>query len=418
MTIQLPYGKTTLPVTVPDKNLLGVITPQEFNPAQKPEEIIRDALKDPLGTDPLSTLVHPGDRVAIVVDDYTRPCPTQTLLPPVLAELHDASVDDLDILIIIANGTHTPPTPDQIKDILGEKIARTFMVATNDITNGEYLPVGKTRRGNTVEILKDYVERDIKILLGDIEYHYFAGYGGARKSILPGLASKNTIQRNHSLLFDKGAKTGVLKDNPIHQEMNEAMHLAGCDFILNVVQNSHHRIVGAWAGNPEAVLDAGAKLVDSMYRRKIPQRPDIIITAANGHPHDINLYQAMKAMHQACQVITDHGAIILVAECPQGAGSTLYTDWLAKYPTSCDVQRALNENFVIGAHKAYYHRVAVENHPIYFISTMPKNEVEGFFKFHAAATPDEALKHAFQELTSDARVLVVPQGTTTLLTLP
>ncbi len=418
MTIQLPYGKTTLPVTVPDKNLLGVITPQEFNPAQKPEEMIRDALKDPLGTDPLSTLVHPGDHVAIVVDDYTRPCPTQTLLPPVLAELHDAGVDDLDILIIIANGTHTPPTPDQIKDILGEKIARTFMVATNDITNGEYLPVGKTRRGNTVEILKDYVERDIKILLGDIEYHYFAGYGGARKSILPGLASKNTIQRNHSLLFNKGAKTGVLKDNPIHQEMNEAMHLAGCDFILNVVQNSHHRIVGAWAGNPEVVLDAGAKLVDSMYRRKIPQRPDIIITAANGHPHDINLYQAMKAMHQACQVIADHGAIILVAECPQGAGSTLYTDWLAKYPTSRDVQRALNENFVIGAHKAYYHRVAVENHPIYFISTLPKNEVEGFFKFHAAVTPDEALKHAFQELTSDARVLVVPQGTTTLLTLP
>ncbi len=417
MTIQLPYGKTTLPVDVPAANLIGVITPQEFIPPQKPEAMILDALRRPLGTKPLTSLVHPGDHVAIVVDDYTRPCPTQSLLPPVLDQLHEAGVDDLDILIIVANGTHTPPTQDQIKDILGEKIARTFMVTTNDVTNGEYVTIGKTRRGNTVEILKDYVESDFKILLGDIEYHYFAGYGGARKSILPGLSSKNTIQRNHSLVFEKGACTGMLKDNPIHQEMNEAMHLAGCDFILNVVQNSHHRIVGAWAGGPEAVLDAGAKLVDSMYRRKIPERPDIIITAANGHPHDINLYQAMKAMHQACQVVKDHGAIILVAECPQGAGSTLYTDWLTKYPTSLDVQRALHQNFVIGAHKAYYHRVAVENHPIYFVSAMPRPEVEGLFKFHAAATPNDAVQQAFHQMGPQARVLVVPQGTTTLLTL-
>ena len=418
MTIQLPYGKTSLPVTVPAKNLLGVITPQEFIPPQKPEEMIREALQDPLGTEPLSSLVHPGDHVAIVVDDYTRPCPTQALLPPVLNQLHDAGVDDLDILIIIANGTHTPPTPDQVKEILGEKIARTFMVTSNDNTNGEYVTVGETRRGNTVEILKDYVESDVKILLGDIEYHYFAGYGGARKSILPGLSSKNTIQRNHSLVFEKGARTGMLKDNPIHQEMNEAMHLAGCDFILNVVQNSHHRIVGAWAGRPEVVLDAGSKLVDTMYRRKITQRPDIVITAASGHPHDINLYQAMKAMHQACQVVTDHGVIILVAECPQGAGSQLYTDWLAKYPTSRDVQRALNENFVIGAHKAYYHRVAVENHPIYFVSAMPAAEVEGLFQFKKATSPDDALHQALHTTGPQARVLVVPQGTTTLLTLP
>jgi len=417
MTIQLPYGKTTLSVDVPANNLIGVITPKEFIPPQEPAEMIRDALADPLGTDPLPSLVHPGDHVAIVVDDYTRPLPTETLLPPILDQLHKAGVDDLDILLIIANGTHTPPTPAQIKNIFGEKIARTFMITSNDITNGEYVTLGKTRRGNPVEILKNYVEADVKILLGDIEYHYFAGYGGARKSILPGLASKNTIQANHSLVFEKGATTGNLKTNPIHQEMNEAMHLAGCDFILNIVENSQKRIVGAWAGNPEAVLDAGAKLVDSMYRRKIHERPDIIITAANGNPHDINLYQAMKAMHQACQVVKDHGAIILVAECPEGAGSTLYTDWLTKYPTSHDVQQALQKNFVIGAHKAYYHRIAVENHPIYFVSTMPKAQVEGLFQFHAATQPNDAFKQAFQTIGPQARVLVVPQGTTTLLCL-
>jgi lactate racemase len=414
MTIQLPYGKTTLSVDVPADNLLGIITPQEFTPAQKPEEMIREALSHPLGTDPLTSLVHPGDHIAIVIDDYTRPCPTQTLIPPLLDELHKARVDDLDILFIIANGTHTPPNQKQINDILGEKTARTFMVTSNDITNGDYINLGTTKKGHPIEILQDYIEADFKILLGDIEYHYFAGYGGARKSILPGLASKNTIQHNHAQVFDPHAKTGLLKDNPIHHEMNEALHLAGCDFVLNVVQNSHHRIVGAWAGKPEPVLDAGAKLVDTMYRRTITQRPDIIITAANGSPHDINLYQAMKAMHQACQAVTDNGAIILVAECPQGAGSQLYTDWLTKYPTSKDVQQALNQNFVIGAHKAYYHWMAVEHHPIYFVSAMPKDQVEGFFKFHAAQTPNEALQQALQA-NPQARVLVVPQGTTTLL---
>lgn len=416
MTIQLPYGKTIIPVDVPADNLLGIITPQEFTPAQKPDEMIKEALQHPLGTDPLPSLVHPGDKIAIVVDDYTRPCPTQTLIPPLLDELHKARVDDLDILFIIANGTHTPPTQKQIADILGDKTARTFMATSNDITNGDYINLGTTKKGHPIEILRDYIEADFKILLGDIEYHYFAGYGGARKSILPGLASKNTIQHNHAQVFDPNAKTGLLKDNPIHHEMNEALHKAGCDFTLNVVQNSHHRIVGAWAGKPEPVLDAGAKLVDTMYKRTITQRPDIIITAANGHPHDINLYQAMKAMHQACQIVKEHGAIILVAECPQGAGSQLYTDWLTKYPTSNDVQTALNHNFVIGAHKAYYHRIAVENHPIYFVSAMPKDQVENFFKFRAATTPTDALQQALK-VDPQARVLVVPQGTTTLLNI-
>ena len=297
MHIQLPYGKSTLPLEVPEKNLIEVVTPREVIQTRQPEAMIKEALMNPLGTDRLWELVGAGDTVAIVVDDYTRPCPTQMMLPPLLEELRAAGVNDLDILIIVATGTHTPPSPAVIKDLVGDKISRNYMIISNDAVNGEHVTVGKTKRGNTIEVLKEYVEADFKIIVGDIEYHYFAGYGGTRKSILPGICSKNTIQRNHSLLFEKHSRAGVLKENPIHQEMNEAMHLAGCDFALNVVQNSHHIIVDAWAGQPELVMDAGVKLVDSMYRREIKERPDIIVTAANGAPHDINLYQAMKAMH-------------------------------------------------------------------------------------------------------------------------
>ena len=417
MHLELPYGKGTLPLDVPEKNLLKIAVPKEFIQPREPELMVQEALHNPLGTDPLSTLVGAGDRVAIVIDDYTRPCPTKLLLSPVLEELKNAGVDDLDILIIIATGTHTPPSDDLTKELVGDKIFRNYMIISNDIIKGNHVNVGRTRRGNDVEILKEYYEADFKILLGDIEYHYFAGYGGTRKSILPGISSKDTIQRNHSLLFEKHSCMGVLKENPIHQEMNEAMHLAGCDFALSVVQNSHHRIVGAWAGNPEAVMDAGVKLIDTMYKIEISEAPDIVITAANGHPHDINLYQAMKAMHTACQIIKPQGVIVLVAECPEGHGSQLYIDWMKKYTTSQEIQTALQEHFVIGAHKAFYHRITVENHPVILVSEMDVPEMNELFGFTVEKTPNDALTRAFDLVGGQSRVLVVPQGTTTFLTI-
>ena len=417
MHIELPYGKGILPLDVPDKNLLDVVLPKEFIQPRQPDIMIKEALHDPLGTDRLSEAVGPGDTVAIVIDDYTRPCPTKMLLPPVLGELKAAGVSDLDVCIIVATGTHTPPLPEVIKELVGDKISRNYMIISNDAVNGQHVNVGKTKRGNDIEVLKEYVDADFKVLLGDIEYHYFAGYGGTRKSILPGISSKNSIQRNHSLLFEKHSCMGVLKENPIHQEMNEAMHLAGCDFVLNVVQNSQHRIVGAWAGKPELVMDVGAKLVDTMYKREIRESPDIVITAANGHPHDINLYQAMKALYTACQIVKPHGIIILVAECPEGHGNQLYIDWLKKYQTSQEIQEALNKNFIIGAHKAYYHRIAVENHPVIFVSEMNTPDVELLFNFKKEKTPNEALTKAVMLSNQQSRVLVVPQGTTTFLTI-
>lgn len=210
---------------------------------------------------------------------------------------------------------------------------------------------------------------------------------------------------------------GVLKENPIHQEMNEAMHLAGCDFALSVVQNSQHKIVGAWAGKPELVMDAGVKLVDAMYKKEISSQPDIVITPANGHPHDINLYQSMNALHTACQIVKPKGIIVLIAECSEGHGSQLYIDWFRWYKTSLQIQKALDDNFIIGAHKAYYHRVAVENHPVIFVTKMETSEVEGRFSFKKEATPNSALSQAFSIAGDKSQVLVVPQGTTTFLTL-
>ncbi|RLF29027.1 MAG: nickel-dependent lactate racemase [Thermoplasmata archaeon] len=417
MQIQLPYGKGTLPLEVPDKNLQKVILPKEIIQPDRPEVIIRNALFNPMGTDRLSQIATEYDKVAILVDDYTRPCPTRTLLPPVLEELQRANVRDSNIIIIIANGTHKPPTDELKREIVGDKVFRNYRVISNDYVNGEFYTVGKSRFGNEIEVLREYVEADIKIILGDIEYHYFAGYGGTRKSILPGISSSRTVHNNHKMMFDKNAKAGVLKENPVHQEMNEAMHLAGCDFALNVVLNSRQRIVGAWAGNPDLVLDAGVKLVDEMYKIVVDQKADIVVSAASGHPHDLDLYQAYKALHTVLPVTNENGVIILVAECKKGHGNEIYYEWMKKYKTAKEVEDKLKQSFVMGAHKAYYHLKAIENHEIIFVSSMDKTEVEETFRFKHAKDLDDALKKAFDIAGKDATIFTVPQGTTTLLKL-
>ena len=415
MQVQLPYGRGTIPIDIPDRNLQKVILPKEIIQPDRPEVIIRNALLNPIGTDRLSQIATEYDKVAILVDDYTRPCPTKTLLPPILEELQHANVRDSNIVIIVANGTHKPPSDEMKREIVGDKVFRNYRVISNDYVNGEFYTVGKSKFGNEIEVLREYVEADIKVILGDIEYHYFAGYGGTRKSILPGISSSRTIHNNHKLMFEENAKAGILKENPVHQEMNEAMHLAGCDFALNVVLNSRQRIVGAWAGNPDLVLDAGAKLVDEMYKINVDQKADIVISAASGHPHDLDLYQAYKALHTVLPVTKENGVIILVAECKNGHGNEIYYEWMKKYKTAKEVEEKLKQSFVMGAHKAYYHLKAIKNHEIIFVSSMDKTEVEETFRFKHAKDLDDALKKAFDIAGKDATIFAVPQGTTTLL---
>ncbi len=413
MEIKLPYGKQKLSVNIDDKNLLEKVMPKEMPPYDKPEIIIRNALENPMGTDKLYEIAVSGDKVSIVVDDYTRPCPNEKLLLPVLEDLEKAGVSFSDILIIVACGTHTPPDYDKIKEIVGDKFARNYTVISSDVENGDYVKVGVSKQGNEIKVLREYVESDVKILLGDVEYHYFAGYGGTRKSVLPGISAEECIQNNHSQLFDSNSNTGILHGNPVSEEMNEALHMVGCDFCLNVVLNSKHQIVGAWSGRPSIVLNSAVKLVDEMYKVEIDKKPDITLIAANGHPHDINLYQALKAMHTAAQVTKKNGVIILVAECPEGYGSDLYFDWIQKYKTSSEIEKRLKEDFVLGGHKAFYHRKAIEDFKVFFVTGMDHSCAEDTFELKCHDTVEDALEKAYKILGRDSKVLVVPQGSTT-----
>ena len=402
MQIKIPYGKKSLQVEIPDENILDIVKPKELIPPDSAENILKEAIKNPLGTDKISEFVNNNDSIAIVVDDYTRPCPNELLLKPILEELKKIGVSDSNIKIIIATGTHAPPNFEKIKETVGDKIARNYNVVSNDVKNSEYVSIGNSKFGNKIEVLKEYIESDIKIILGDIVYHYFAGYGGTRKSILPGICSQDTIQNNHAMLFDEKSKTGSLKGNKISEEMFEALYKAGCDFCLNVVLNSDKKIIGAWAGKADLVMNEGVKLIDSMYKREITKKADIVLVASNGYPQDINLYQSMKALHLATKGVKKGGVIIFVAECIEGVGSDLYLNWLKKYKNSDEIEKELSKNFILGAHKAYYHRKATENNSIFLLSSLDNRLCKEVFSFEPINNLDEGIKKSY------IKIIVMP----------
>jgi nickel-dependent lactate racemase len=415
MQYTLPYGKTSQTVTISENYSVEYVSGKKIDTPPSFEKLVSQAFDQPLDTPLLSDLVRSGDSVVIVVDDHTRPCPSKQLLPIVLGELKKGGIVNSDITILIGTGTHKPPTLDQLIELLGKSIVQKYKVISNDNKNSSYVTVGSSTFGHDIKIHKTYVESDVKIVISDIEYHYFAGYGGTRKSILPGIASAETIQKNHAMMFEEYATTGCREKNPISVEMDEALSFADCDFMIGAVLNQTHDIVGLWTGDTQQVMDKGVELVDRLFTKKIRKRPDVIITAADGSPHDINLYQALKAVHTASKVIRDGGIIMLVAECAQGLGNDVYQTWLKKYKNSEEIKKALQKKFIIGAHKAYYHREIIEKNVVYLSSSFNSS----FVKTQLGFIPVDNVQDFFYKLVSlknnFSNILIVPKGSTTRL---
>jgi nickel-dependent lactate racemase len=414
--IKLPYGNTNLNVDVNKENLVQVVYPDEIKPSKSPGEYITRAMECPMGTRRLPTLAKGRKTVAIAVDDNTRPCPTHLMMPHVLKELYSVGVKKENITIIFATGTHREVKEDEAERILGADAARSIKHISNGCKGDDFTYVGTTSRGTDVEVKNVFMEADLKILLGDVEIHYFAGYGGTRKSILPGICNYSTIQQNYKKnFFHPNSKPGLLDGNPMHENMTEAARLARPDFCLNVVQNSAHKIVGGFAGDIDIVLRKGAELIDRMYKVKVKEKADIVVTAADGSPHDVDMYQAYKAFHLGLNVVKDKGVIVLVAQCPDGHGSRPYYEWMTKYKTAEEMANELKKEFIPGGHKAYYHLMALKKVYCTLVSDMDRNEVEKIFRLRHAENPQEALSEAYKRMGKNARVLVIPKGTTTLI---
>lgn len=415
--VWLPYGKTDVCVRVPARNLLGTIEPVERKGVPDAKAEVERALKEPIpiGTKRLSEIAKPESKVAIVVDDATRKTPSEVMLLPVLAELNLVGVKDENITVIFGCGTHREVKPEEAKTILGEEILKRIKTVSHNFTATDLVNIGTTRtHGNKIFVNRVFAEADIRVLLGDVGFHYYAGYGGGRKSVLPAVTSEDTIKQNHAMLLHANARTGNLDDNPVHQDMTEAARLAKVDFIVNVVMNKKNEIVKAFAGNLEQAFMEAVKLVDEIYRVTVDRRADIAVVSAGGYPADMNLYQAYKALDNSLDAVKRGGVIILVAECLEGHGNQVFYDWMTRLGDLKNVEREIKRNFAMGGHKAYYLLKALQNHQIILVSSLPDYYATSIFKLKTSRAVNDALNEALKIAGSASRVWAIPQASYTL----
>lgn len=425
MKVRLPYGKTGLEVEVPED--ATVLLPEQVPPLPDPVEAIRQALASPIGSRPLQELVKPGDSVAIVFSDITRPTPNHIILPVLLEQLLASGIARQDITLINGLGMHRPNTREELETLLGRDILEGYRLIQHDATDQSQLSlVGKSSRGVEAWINVHYLRSAVKILTGFVEPHIFAGWSGGGKAVLPSVAGADAIISNHSgpMIAHPRATWCVGEGNPIFQEMREVALATQPTFLLNVTLDQEKRITGVFAGELVAAHDAGIDFARRVYIRPLPHEYDIAVTSQLGYPSDINLYQAMKGLSVAARAVRPGGAIILAAECADGLGLPHFRHLL----DARDSPQALLEMIVDPSFRAYDQ---------WGVQCLAMSEVKADCYLHAALSAEDVgrahLKPApdiSQTLATlveayrgrnggrEPRVLVLPYGQLTVPQLP
>lgn len=411
MKIEVGFGHGIQETNVPDKNIIKILCANEVEIERRDADAVKYALDNPIGAPRLSEIVKPGEKIIIATSDITRPMPTWVALPPVLEELYSAGVDPADITLIFARGSHRSHTEDEMRHLAGDEAFAKIRCMDSD--PGDVVRLGETSKGTPVDIMKIVAQADRRICLGNIEYHYFAGYSGGAKAIMPGCSTPAAIQVNHSMMVNPKAHAGNIKDNPLRADLEEAADMCGIDFILNVVLDEHKNIIYAVAGDATLAHRTGCKFLDSLYHVEIPEKADIVITSQGGAPKDANLYQTQKALDNAKHAVKDGGTIILVGACNEGMGSAVFEEWMNEAKEPEDLIKRIKENFKLGGHKAAAIAMIMEYADIKLVSQMDPDYVRSIF-MEPCESLDEAVKDAFAKYGDEAKVIIMPYGGSTL----
>ena len=346
----LAYGRSVQSVAIHSDRVTPILE-RHCAPVQDSEDaILRRALENPCGMARLSSVVAPRQKVAIVVSDITRPCPTSRILPFLLAELEAAGVTIRDQKIVFALGSHRGHSLPEKMSLVSPAIYDRL--CCEDTGNGSFVHLGRTSRGTPVEIYEPVAEADWRICVGNIEHHYFAGYTGGAKALLPGVSSAESVRCNHSWMVHANATAGRIEGNPVREDIEEAAAFLGPSFLLNVVLDGNKRIVDAVAGDLTLAHRQGCRTVDELCRVPLERAYDVVLASAGGTPKDINLYQAHKALENAARAVRDGGILILVAECTEGLGHSVFADWMTSGAAPDEILARIQEHFLLGGHKA------------------------------------------------------------------
>ena len=426
MAEAMKYGQEEFEVHLPPELIAAELEPNRIDlPQRTPAEHIRWALDHPIDSAPLKELVRAGEKVCIVISDVTRRWQSpETYLPILVAELESAGIRDEDILILSATGTHRRQTREEQIGLVTQAVYDRVRVEDHQCTEEENLAyVGTTSRGTPVWLDKRALECDHILLTGGVVFHFMAGYGGGRKSILPGISGRETIMKNHNLALNPGLGSGsnpnvrsanMNDTNPVHADMMEACSMVNPTFLVNVVVNDDQEIIAAFAGNWITAHQAACDLVDRMYGVPVREKTPLVIASAGGYPKDLNFYQTIKTLCNAREVVKDGGTIILVTKSEEGYGSADTEKQIAGYPTMVEREKALRADFSIGAFIGYLFAECAETHHVIAVTSMNQEDF-GTAKIHVVRTLDEALELSRQlNGGKDLRATLMPHGANTL----
>src|SRR6056297_3936596 len=417
LKIQLPYGKINKEVEIEDTQLQGVLLSQthEYKPEKSETELVQDSLNNPVNSPPLGEIVKGKKNIVIISSDHTRPVPSHITMPVLLDTIKKTNKNG-KITILVATGAHRASTDSELRDKYGDEIVDSVNIEMHDSKkDDDMVDLGTLPSGGSLMLNKIALDADLLIAEGFIEPHFFAGFSGGRKSILPGIASYKTVLANHCSEFigSEYARTGILENNPLHTDMLYASEKANLAFILNVVINQDKEVIASFAGHREDAHYKGCEFLNNLAGSD-SKKADVVVTTNGGYPLDQNIYQAVKGMTAAEASIKENGIIIMVSECSDGHGGQSFFDNMANAESPAGLLKEIAEvprNKTVPDQWEFQilSRVLI-NHQVIMVTGAPKKMVEDMH-MHYAETIKEAFEKAKEILGKEEfSITVIPDG--------
>jgi nickel-dependent lactate racemase len=419
--VKLPYGKKSITIDIPEDRLEGILVSKvnKYSIEESEEDIVKKAIINPIGVPRLKDLARDKKKIVVISSDHTRPVPSHITMPLILNEIRQGN-PKAEIAILVATGYHRSSTEAELREKYGDKIVDKEKIVIHDSRDRDNMvKVGILPSGGELVLNRLAIEADLLVAEGFIEPHFFAGFSGGRKSILPGIASKETILANHCSEFiaHPKARTGILKDNPIHEDMIYAAEKANLNFILNVVINGDKKIINAFAGHWEEAHLKGCEFVSKLagFKSKLT---DIVITTNGGYPLDQNIYQSVKGMTAAEATCKKGGVIIIASTCADGHGGDSFYNTFAK---ANSVQNVIDEIMARNRNKTIpdqwesqiLARILLKCKVI-MVTNASKKMVENMHMKWAASI-EEAIKMADEMLGNRGKITIIPDGVSVIV---
>ncbi|MFA5795411.1 MAG: nickel-dependent lactate racemase [Candidatus Brocadiia bacterium] len=413
----MPFGKSSIKLNLPARPGCTVLRARPIPPVKNIISAVSRVLDNSSGTKPFNKIFRPDDKIAIVVPDKTRRCGTDLILNIFIRRLAGIGVPLKNITVILARGLHSAHKQAEIKRIVGRNRYGKIRIVDHDCRNkDELVYIGRTSFGTRLEINRWAAEADKVITLGVVQYHYFAGFSGGRKMILPGIAGYDAINQNHSLVLNrlpgKGknpmAALGQMSGNPVNEDMIEAARMFKVSFAVNLVVNHHEDIIKVFGGDIIKSHRSGCDFVNSFGRVILKKPADLVVASAGGYPTDINYIQAHKTIEHCSKALKTGGSMLVLAECPEGVGSDIFVDYL-KYGTAAKMEQQLRGKYVVSGQTAMCSLIKARKFDIHIHSRIPVSLLKKM-KLKPAANPQSVLNKLLSTLPDNARILVFPEG--------